>query len=315
MNQFQLSFSIPEFSSKIEHGKQLLFLGSCFSDELAAKAKYTGFSVDSNPFGTIFHPLALSRFILETLADSEINERIIEREDLCFSWDANSTFFGTSEIEINKKLFITRQNWRIFLSSADFLFVTFGTAWGYVKNDTKELVANCHKFPSIEFEKVLTEQTEIISAWQKVLTRLKKLNPALKVVFTVSPVRHSKDGLIANNQSKSILIDSLRQLIKNNTCFYFPSYEIVIDELRDYRFFKTDRVHPNDEAIQYIWERFGEVFFSQETMQINREVIKLRLEEAHKSIFPESLENTKRLEQLQLTRLKLTHQFPEIQLD
>ena len=315
MNQFQLSFSIPEFSSKIEHGNHLLFLGSCFSDELAAKAKYSGFKVNSNPFGTVFHPLALARFILETLPGSEINERIIQREDIYFSWDANSTFYGTSLIEITEKLETTRQNWHAFFRSADFLFVTFGTAWGYVNNNSKELVANCHKFPSVDFKKVLSEQTEIVLAWQEVLTRLKKVNPELKVVFTVSPIRHSKDGLIENNQSKSILIDSLRQLMKNNCCFYFPSYEIVIDELRDYRFFKTDHVHPNEEAIQYIWEKFAAAFFSQKTTQINREIIKLRLAEGHKSIFPESLENRKRLEQVELIRLKLTNKFPNIQLD
>lgn len=314
MNDFGLHFSLPHYPFKISHGDHLLFLGSCFSDELALKAKYYGFNVDANPFGTVYHPLALSRFINESLS-LKFNECVVQRNDVFLSWDANSTFHAMSEIDLISKLESKRKRWIEILTFGDYLFVTFGTAWGYKRKDTNELVANCHKFPGTEFSKELTDQTLIVEKWKDVLHSLQELNPKLKVVFTVSPVRHSKDGLIENNQSKSILIDAIRQLMNiEKNCFYFPSYEIVIDELRDYRFYKLDRVHPNEEAINYVWNRFSDVFFRDETLALNREVQKVRLAESHRSLFPESLENKKHLEATKELRFKLMKEHPEVNL-
>lgn len=314
MNEFSLSFNLPLFPFEIKYGDDLLFIGSCFSDEIASKAKYVGFKVHTNPFGTVFHPLALGRFIQETLEENVI-ERPVERKDVWLSWDANSSFHAMSKEQLLEKLSLTRQNWKSKICSAEVLFVTFGTAWGYRNKISGELVANCHKFPSSEFHKELTDQSQIIEQWNAVLRTLQKANPQLKVVFTVSPVRHSKDGLIENNQSKAILIDAVHHLCKNENCFYFPSYEIVIDELRDYRFFKTDRVHPNEEAINYVWKRFSESFFSEHTNRISREVLKLRMAEAHRSLFPESKEYLKHIETSQENRLKLMKDHPEVKLD
>lgn len=314
MNDFGLHVSLPHYPFKIAYGDQLLFIGSCFSDEIAVKAKYYGFNVDSNPFGTVFHPLALSRFINESLLP-KFNERIVQRNDVFLSWDANSTFHAMSEIELKRKLEEKRKSWKEMLSSGDYLFVTFGTAWEYKRKNTNELVANCHKFSGSEFSKELTDQALIVEKWKEVLHSLQELNPKLKVVFTVSPVRHSKDGLIENNQSKAVLIDAIRQLMNiEKNCFYFPSYEIVIDELRDYRFYKLDRVHPNEEAINYVWNRFSDVFFNEETLKLNREVQKVRLAEAHRSIFHESLEFRKHQEATKELRFKLIKEHPEVNL-
>lgn len=315
MNPFQLAFPISKFPFEIRHGEKLLFLGSCFSDEIAKKAKFHGFKVRSNPFGTVFHPLALSRFLKESISEGQVNERIVSRQDIYLSWDANSSLHAMSENQLKVDLSAIRKEWRETLKDSQYLFVTFGTAWGYKNAQTNELVANCHKFSSTEFNKELSQQAEIVKEWNDILDNLNVFNPDLKIIFTVSPVRHSKDGLIENNQSKAILIDSVRQLTKRANCFYFPSYEIVIDELRDYRFFKTDRVHPNAEAIDYVWKRFSAVFFSEATMGINREVEKLRLAESHKSLFPESEEHQKYITSLSEIRSKFLNKYPTVNLD
>jgi hypothetical protein len=314
-DQFKLSFDIPEFSTKIEYGKNILFLGSCFSDEIAVKAKYQGFKVDSNPFGTIFHPLALSRFIKETLSDEAISERIIQRNDLYLSWDASSSIVGFSPNELISNIQKVRLDWKEKLLSATHLFMTFGTSWGYRLIENNLLVANCHKFPASNFTKELSLQSDIVKEWTETIALLLELNSSLQIVFTVSPVRHIKDGLIENNRSKAILLDAVRILEQEMNCSYFPSFEIVMDELRDYRFFKTDNVHPNELAINYVWQRFSNCYFSDETVTISKEVLKIRNEEAHRSITPTSEASALQLQKLKEKREKLLIQFPLVVLE
>jgi hypothetical protein len=314
-DQFKLSFDIPEFSTKIEYGKNILFLGSCFSDEIAFKAKYQGFKVDSNPFGTIFHPLALSRFIKETLSDEAISERIIQRNDLYLSWDASSSIVGFSPNELISNIQKVRLDWKEKLLSATHLFMTFGTSWGYRLTENNLLVANCHKFPASNFTKELSLQSDIVKEWTETIALLLELNSSLQIVFTVSPVRHIKDGLIENNRSKAILLDAVRILEQEMNCSYFPSFEIVMDELRDYRFFKTDNVHPNELAINYVWQRFSNCYFSDETVTISKEVLKIRNEEAHRSITPTSEASALQLQKLKEKREKLLIQFPLVVLE
>jgi hypothetical protein len=290
-------------------------MGSCFSDEMAAKAKYVGLDTFTNPFGTVFHPLAIARTLLDTIQPSvDFQERIVNRQDLFFTWDAGSTLFGYSAVELTEKLETNRAQLKNNIEKGGFLFITFGTAWGYRENRTNELVANCHKFPGIEFTKELTTLEEIVFQWENVIGMLKEFNPDLKIVFTISPVRHSKDGLIENNQSKANLIEAVRRLVNEDYASYFPSYEIVIDELRDYRFFKEDRVHPNEEAISYVWDRFRDSFFNEDSKRIMEEVRSYRLADAHRSQFNESKEHQKHLLNTQLKREELLGKYPLLKL-
>lgn len=314
MDPFKLTFRPKPSANRISHGQKILFLGSCFSDEISAKAKYFGLNADSNPFGTIFHPLALSQFILQSLNHFN-KERIIQRSDLFLSWDAGSAIYGMTESDLVNNIFKIRKEWSEKLKQTDFLFVTFGTAWAYKLAASGELVANCHKFPSAVFVKELTLQNEIVDKWKITLGHLKELNPNLHVIFTVSPVRHIKDGLVENNRSKAILLDSVRQLEAESKCSYFPSYEIVMDELRDYRFYKADRVHPNEEAIDYVWNRFSDVFFTEQTIKLNKEIVKLRLAEQHRTLYPESIESKRNLLLNQEIRKTFLMQNPEVILD
>ena len=289
---FKLDFQIPKANFTIQHGERILFLGSCFSDEISEKAKFHGLKVKSNHFGTVFHPSVLSRFIIESIQGIK-QERILNRSDIFLSWDANSTVFDFSEKGLSAKLNHLRIDFVKELKTAKALFITFGTAWGYRKMDDGLLVANCHKIPNDQFVKELAQTDQLYLEWKTTLDIIRTVNAEIEIIFTVSPVRHSRDGLIENNQSKAMLIELARRLTVAPDCTYFPSYEIVIDELRDYRFFKSDRVHPSEEAIGYVWKKFESTYCDEKTITLSQKVVNFRKTLAHRSIHESSIENNK----------------------
>lgn len=286
---FKLNFDIPPAPFTIQHGEGIVFLGSCFSDEIAARAKMRGFTTFSNPFGTVFHPSSLSQFIDDSIDTIEV-ERIFQRGDLFLSWDANSSIFDYTEVGLHEKLTQLRAEFTSKVKEAKVLFITVGTAWGYRYLVNNEVVANCHKVSNAQFEKELSSVKLLKNSWLNSIQKLKSVNPRLEIVFTVSPVRHIRDGLIENNQSKSILIELIRRLKLEAAVHYFPSYEIVLDELRDYRFFNTDRVHPSDEAIEYVWNRFESTFCDSETVELSKKVLSFNKSLSHRSLHEDSME-------------------------
>jgi hypothetical protein len=302
---FYLNFSIPELRPEISHSKGLAFLGSCFSDEIAAKAEYCGFQTNANPFGTVFHPLALARFLSDCFYENT-TERLDAINGRFISWDASSKFSEEARWGLLTKLTAKRQAFKSFLGSSSHLFITFGTAWGYVLNEEGLLVANCHKVPGNKFTKSLSESAELVNVWTSLIADLNRAFPNLTLVFTVSPVRHVRDGMVQNNQSKAVLLDAVRQLCAKTNALYFPSYEIVVDELRDYRFFKEDRVHPTNEAIEYVWNRFIAASCSSETKSNIEEIVAYRKLCGHISIHAdETVKEAKMREKLASIRLKL----------
>jgi hypothetical protein len=291
---FYISFTIPELWPSINHSKGLVFLGSCFSDEIAEKAAYSGFQTVSNPMGTVFHPLALSKFIFDCLADHP-NERLDSIQEQFISWDVSSKFCEGDRWGLLTKLYETRKSFKSTVGHSSHLFITFGTAWGYVLREDGLVVSNCHKAPMDRFSKVLTKIDEIVVDWVKLIVSLHRLFPQLTIVFTVSPVRHIRDGMVQNNQSKAILLDSVRQICAETQSLYFPSYEIVMDELRDYRFFKEDRVHPTNEAINYVWNRFIDVSCLSETRTLIDEIVAYRKLCGHKTIHTNQTESDEKM--------------------
>ena len=285
--ELKLKFPIEPSLVKISHGDKVLLLGSCFSDEIFGHLRFSGFNAISNPFGTIFHPLVLSRFLMETLG-AQNRERGFQRDDVFLSWDASASVYAMEQEDLHAKMQALRQEWRDHLKDSTFLIVTFGTAWGYRHKELDLIVANCHKLPSSTFEKILSSFDEIVSSWNATIQLLKEFNSELRVVFTVSPVRHVRDGLVENSRSKAHLITAVEQLSRENSLYYFPSFEIVSDELRDYRFYKQDMVHPNEQAVSYVWERFSESFFDEETVKLCSKVKFLRNSILHKTLHPES---------------------------
>lgn len=287
--KLKLDFDFPEFKTKIQHGDKIVLLGSCFSNEIGESFKSNGFDVLSNPFGTIFHPVALARLI-SNCRQISTEDDVFQRGDLFFSWDTAGTIYGFSKEELRSTLGDIKNTLLQYIVESKYIFITFGSGFGYELSDTGSIVANCHKMPSTFFKKELTDLSEMIATWKDTLHILKQLNPALQVVFTVSPVRHEKDGLIENNRSKARLFELITVLQEDSSSHYFPAYEIVMDELRDYRFYKSDGLHPNPQTVDYVWERLKDKLMTQYTKQLCEKVMALRRQKSHRTLYENSRE-------------------------
>lgn len=258
---------------RITYEDPVMFIGSCFAYEIGSRLKEGKMPVMINPAGTVFNPVSVIKTI-----DSIISPRPFTEKDLYLHngmWHSFSHYSDFSSE--NSKDVIERINRRSalaheFLKKAGYLFVTFGTARVYRLKSTGEIVSNCHKMPSDFFERELLTVSDVVELWQKKLDNLKELFPGLRVIFTVSPVRHWKDGAHGNQVSKSVLFLAIEELLSHSTSpTYFPAYEILMDELRDYRFYDEDMLHPSSKAVEYIWEAFSKCYLSQDTIMAWKE--------------------------------------------
>jgi lysophospholipase L1-like esterase len=236
---------------------RFFFMGSCFSTNISEKFNDHFIETLANPFGTIFSPDALAQTLQHI--QNQTLPTVIHYQNT-----EHALLFDTSFQHAKKDILETQIKERLhetldYLSKCNTVFITLGSAWVYRHLETNELVGNCHKFPAANFEKRLSESNEIIAAFTEMIAVLKNVNPSLKIVFTVSPVRHINHGIIENNLSKARLLEAVHAVQNEVNVSYFPSYEIVVDELRDYRFYKTDRVHPTEEAVAYVWKRISEL--------------------------------------------------------
>ena len=282
---FMIPFAFQEQKKLVNYTHPVLLLGSCFSDEIAQKFANSGFHVDSNPMGTLFHPLPIARFLDFCCTNNPFpHGHLIERNSRFSSWEASTAVSLSSSNELLDYVDQVKSIWIDRLKNASHLFITFGTAWGYERVGYG-IVANCHKFPSTDFVKRLVQSEEIVTVLDALLKKINTQFPQLTVVFTVSPVRHVRDGLIENNRGKAELIKAVHELVQNNECAsYFPSYEYIMDVLRDYRFFKRDRIHPSDEAVDCIWNELLNAFANEETRKLTEKVNRFRKMEQHKPL-------------------------------
>ena len=281
---FHLDFQIPPSTTHLGLKHELLLMGSCFSESIGLKFKESKFKAEINPFGTIYNPISLFEVLNKSIKKAApLNDEFVEHQDIYHWWHGHSLLSELTLDKAKKKVFEKLADTSERLNHLDWLILTPGTAWVYELNKNGRLVANCHKQPATDFKKRLLSVREIVEAYEDLFQVLKTVNPKLKVLWTISPVRHVKDGLIANNQSKSILHLAIDQIVKaHDDNYYFPSYEILIDQLRDYRFYATDLIHPSQEAIEYIWQAFGKTYFSPDTLRITSEWEKLRKALTHK---------------------------------
>lgn len=281
---FKLEFNIPKSPIKINLRDSILLIGSCFSDEIGNRLNDNKLTGLSNPFGTIYNPYS----IFKLLKNESETSNVIESQGVYYHWDAHGEISGLNETETTS-LFEKRNNeTQNFLKNCKWLIITLGTTIVY-ENEMRNIVANCHKVAAKKFKKRFLNQEEIIQEYANLHSYLHDINPNLNIVFTVSPVRHIRDGLIENNRSKAILIDAIHSInAKHSNTSYFPSYEIVMDELRDYRFFKTDRIHPTEEAIEYVWEQFMKTYFDEDTINFIKQWSKLKAAIYHQPFQPES---------------------------
>jgi len=259
---FHLSFPVPQSVEKINLKNSIVAVGSCFADSIGAQLADYKFQVLSNPFGTIYNPLSLTQL----LSDQIDEQAVVESQGVHFHWQAHGAVSALNARELHTIMHLRRQELQARLQTADWLIITLGSAFAYRLKSTGQVVANCHKVPQSQFTKELLSVQEMTDVLMLTVNKLAANNPRLKTILTVSPVRHIRDGLIENNRSKARLIEVAHVLCEQlKNVHYFPAYEILMDELRDYRFYANDRVHPSEEAVRYIWNRFSEAYFDDAT--------------------------------------------------
>jgi hypothetical protein len=312
--RWSIDFPIPASPFPISPTSKVVSLGSCFAQTIGKKMQEAKFDVLVNPFGTLFHPLNLADLLNQALEQRPMDPTgVVAREGLFVHYEAHSDVKGATRDELEENY--TRQLVLLHhsLKQASHLVLTLGTAWIY---QHKELgrVANCHKQPAALFEKKLSSLVELESEFGATLQAIHQQYPTLQIILTLSPVRHTKDGISENQLSKSLLRVLCAQLKQHmDAVTYFPAYEIMVDELRDYRFYKSDLVHPSEEAENYIWEKWQRVMFAQATQQKVAEIQKVQLELAHRSFNPDSEAHQKFLHNLlgKLERLHSEFDFSE----
>ncbi|MEH6659650.1 GSCFA domain-containing protein [Leeuwenhoekiella marinoflava] len=312
----KLQTTIPLKTSKnqFDYDSEILLVGSCFVENIAAKLEYYKFKNQVNPFGILFHPEAIARFFEYVVSGKIFTEvELLEVQERFVCLDAHSDLSGASVSETLKLLNAAIVQARIQLEAASHVIITLGTAWGYRHKTQDKIVANCHKIPQREFDKELATVSDIEDALRRTLNSIQNLNSKLNVLFTISPVRHIKDGFIENQRSKAHLLTAVHSVIdKTEQTEYFPSYEIVMDELRDYRFYKRDLIHPNELAVAYIWECFISVYVSEETHKTMQQVEEIQRGLAHKPFNANSEQHQKFLKKLEVKKSTLQAQYPQI---
>ncbi|MGB5370527.1 MAG: GSCFA domain-containing protein [Flavobacteriaceae bacterium] len=318
--KLQTQVPLSAVSNQIDYESRLLLLGSCFADNIEEKLVGHKFKTFGNPFGILFHPASIQRLISRS-----VNRQMYGEEELFYlngrwhCFDVHSDLSHTRKEDLlqslNQALLDTRQE----LAQCTHIMITLGTAWGYRHLSSDSLVGNCHKVPQREFKKELFSISEMETCLENMVGNVREVNTEAQLVFTVSPVRHLKDGFVENQRSKSHLIASLGQWLATKTAteklHYFPAYELVMDELRDYRFYEADMVHPNAVAIAYIWEKFKGVWISEDAHATMEQVQEIQNALQHRPFHPESEQHQRFMGALQEKINKLRIGYPHMKFD
>lgn len=305
----------PQRFNQIDYNAKVLLLGSCFSENIGVKFSYFKFQKLQNPFGILFHPLAVENLITDVINEKEYtSEDIFLHNEQFHSFAAHSSLSTISENDILKSLNDNLKATHTFLKDASHIIITLGTAWAYRHIESDTYVANCHKVPQKQFLKELLSVEQIVESLEAIVTLVKDINPNVNFIFTVSPVRHIKDGFVENTQSKSHLITAIHQVVDpRHHRFYFPSYEIMMDELRDYRFYDDDMLHPNDLAINYIWNYFQNVWISEDCKTLMSDVDDIQKGLAHRPFNEKSEAHQQFLQKLKTKQSLLKSKFSHIE--
>jgi GSCFA family len=271
---FRTTFSIDPSKNKISYDTPVMLIGSCFASELGTRMAEGKMKVLINPSGTVYNPVSIGNTI-----DIILENRVFTENDLYkykginLSFSHYTDFSSETPSEAIDKINSATRTANNFLKQARFLFITFGTARVYRFKESDKIVSNCHKLPSSFFSREMLTVEEIYSNWNETLTRLHSFNNDIRIIFTISPVRHWKDGAHGNQLSKSILFLSVEKLLEYPFVEgYFPAYELLMDDLRDYRYYSDDMIHPSNKAIEYIWNAFAECYITPETLNFWKEI-------------------------------------------
>jgi len=303
--QFRTQIPISKANNPIDYNSKVVSFGSCFAENMAEKFDYFKFQNTTNPFGIIFNPVSIEKIIERIIKEEFYTEKdVFFYNERWHSYEVHSDLSNSDREELLETLnkAITETNKQ--LKEASHIIITYGTSWIYRNIESDQIVANCHKVPQKQFTKELLSVEVTQKSIQNTIDLIQVLNPNVNFVFTVSPVRHIKDGFAENQLSKSHLFAGLHQVLNtHNSKFithnYFPSYEIMMDELRDYRFYSEDMLHPNQVAIDYIWHKFSENYISENSISTMQEVEEIQKSLRHRSFNPESEQHQKFLAKLQ----------------
>jgi hypothetical protein len=308
--EFRLAFDPPAFDQKIGIHDKIIMVGSCFTEHIHGYFSNYKFSCIENPHGTLFNPISIFKSVQQYI-DKEIIEEhtLFNQNGLWNHWDFHSKLSDSGLERATNKMNVAIEKAHFFLKEANWLIITLGSSFVY-ENQEHNIVANCHKVPATVFKKRLLSIKEIEDAFQLLYENLKSFNPSLKIIFTISPVRHLRDGFVENNRSKAILHQVVGNLINKPDVFYFPSFELIVDDLRDYRFYAEDMVHPNYQATQYVWEKFCGSCIEGKTRELMKEVEQLNTAMKHKPVHPNSKEHLKFKEKFKALAEGLKQRFP-----
>lgn len=287
---FRTEINLTPSAVKIDHRQPLLTIGSCFAEVMGDRLVKNKFTVNANPFGTIYNPFSIFKLLYKAARNEGLSkEGLVKSQGVYQHFDLHSRFGHTSEKELWQHVNARCEEVSAFLPKTEWVIVTFGTALVYYLKETNRVVANCHKVPGQRFEKRLFSIDECIRTFRLTYDALKEINPGIKFILTVSPVRHTRETLETNSHSKALLRVAAGEICsKFLDVHYFPAYEIMMDDLRDYRFYEKDMIHPNETAHDYIWDKFSETFFTEETVALNQKWGKLRRNLDHKAFQPHS---------------------------
>ncbi len=302
---FFTEVKIEQSSIKINHKDRLLLMGSCFTDEIGAKFMISGFETLKNPFGTIYNPISIANLLVRSVKKEYFTAKdIVQNGEYYYLFSTHGDIRGQTPNELLLLANNTMEKVHNYLKDTTIIFITLGTAWSYWYKQGNILMANCHKIPSNAISRRLLSIEQIVNSLREMILCIRNnTNPKIRFVFTVSPVRHIGEGLYDNKISKSTLHLAVDQLLEENE--YFPSYEIVMDELRDYRFYAKDMVHLNETAVEYIWQRFANMYFTEETIQINEKYWKLNRMKNHRPFNPDSEGYKQHLQKIKLLEQEL----------
>ncbi len=302
---------------QIDYNSNVLLLGSCFVENIGEKLNYFKFQNLQNPFGILFHPKAIENLIAKAIGKKRYSEKdVFFHNEQWHCFDGHSKLSNSSKeellVDLNDNIKLTNKQ----IHESTHIIITLGTAWVYNHIKTKNTVANCHKVPQKAFKKEVMPVDAVFKSLKNIVKLIKSKNTDACIIFTVSPVRHIKDGFVENMQSKAHLITAIHQVLspraQQGGLYYFPSYEIMMDELRDYRFYNDDMIHPNQLAINYIWETFQKVWISNEAPKIMEAVATIQKGLQHKPFNPKSKAHHEFLQKLESKKKEIQSQFPQI---
>lgn len=311
----KLHTQIPFLPSKAQFGYEdkLLMLGSCFAENMGEQLEHHKFQVEVNPFGILFHPLAIERVLHDAHVGTIYDETsVFELDGVWKSFLAHSRLNTVSQGAILDKLRTAQKQLKEAVEEASHVFITVGTAWVYQDIASGMPVANCHKVPQKAFVKGLMPVDQIVASLERQRAIISQMNPKAQVVFTVSPVRHLKDGMIENSRSKAHLISGVHALMNDTNTHYFPAYELMMDELRDYRFYASDMLHPSKQAIQYIWQRFVEVYAFAKAESTLKEIAVIQAGLQHRPFNASGKEHQSFLQKIRKRIAAIQTEYPHI---